>query len=297
MLGVQRDHAFARLPHIAEQELQKITFALSGVAEDEGAGVGLVRSTAVEVHDDVGAEAVTANEEALGIGFAGIVHGVQIGNAPGRQNTFRKIGKLAAACGVGGEKALPLAQEQRIGAHAGAHQLGGYRVPRCAQLFRICRGNVQIHAAVDERLLFLPLLRQQLRHIPQVGLRRDALLVIVRVAPLHAAFVGGGMEDGVLFGRGDLPRRQTQVDAAHIAKAPQQSKLIRYGRVAFQCHRRVIPAAKDEVICVELHRRGRDHIQKVFRALDLLRHLLFLLLFLFSHVHTPLHRNHGIPPW
>ena len=175
--------------------------------------------------------------------------------------------------------------------------MGGYRVPRCAQLFRICRGNVQIHAAVDERLLFLPLLRQQLRHIPQVGLRRDALLVIVRVAPLHAAFVGGGMEDGVLFGRGDLPRRQTQVDAAHIAKAPQQSKLIRYGRVAFQCHRRVIPAAKDEVICVELHRRGRDHIQKVFRALDLLRHLLFLLLFLFSHVHTPLHRNHGIPPW
>ena len=76
MLGVQRDDALAGLPHIAEQELQKITFALSGVAEDEGAGVGLVRSPAVEVHDDVGAEAVPANEEALGIGFAGIVHGV-----------------------------------------------------------------------------------------------------------------------------------------------------------------------------------------------------------------------------
>ena len=98
--------------------------------------------------------------------------------------------------------------------------MGGYRVPRRAQLFRIRGGNVQIHAAVDERLLFLPLLCQQLRHIPQVGLRRDALLVIVGVAPLHAAFVGGGMEDGVLFGGRDLPRRQTQVDAAHIAKAP-----------------------------------------------------------------------------
>jgi len=76
MLGVQRDHAFARLPHIAEQELQKITFALSGIAKDEGAGVGLVRSTTVEVHDDVGAKAIPANEEALGIGFAGIVHGI-----------------------------------------------------------------------------------------------------------------------------------------------------------------------------------------------------------------------------
>ena len=150
---------------------------------------------------------------------------------------------------------------------------------------------------MDERLLFLPLLRQQLRHIPQVGLRRDALLVVVGVAPLHAAFVGGGVENGVLLGGRDLPRRQAQIDAAHIAKAPQQSKFIRHGRVAFQCHRRVIPAAKDEVVGVELHRCGRDHVQKVFRALNLFRHLLFLLLFLFSHVHTPLHRNHGIPPW
>lgn len=233
-----------------------------------------------------------------GIGFAGIVHGVQICNAPGRQDTLRKIGKLAAARGVGGEKALPLPQEQRIGAHAGAHQLGGYGVPRRAQLFRIRGGNVQIHAAVDERLLFLPLLCQQLRHIPQVGLRRDALLVVIGVAPLHAAFVGGGMEDGVLLGGRDLPCRQTQVDAAHIAKAPQQRQLIRHGRVAFQCHRRVIPAAKDEVVGVEFYRRGRDHIQKVFRTLYLLCRFLFRFCFLFSHVpYTPLHRNHGIPPW
>ena len=175
--------------------------------------------------------------------------------------------------------------------------MGGYRIPRRAQLFRIRGGNVQIHAAVDERLLFLPLLRQQLRHIPQVGLRRDALLVVVGVAPLHAAFVGGGMEDGVLLGGRDLPRRQAQVDAAHIAKAPQQRQLIRHGRVAFQRHRRVIAAAEDKMVGVEFHRRGRDHIQKVLRTRGLLRHLLFLLLFLFSHVHTPLHRNHGIPPW
>ena len=175
--------------------------------------------------------------------------------------------------------------------------MGGYGVPRRAQLFRIWRCNIQVNAAVDERLLFLPLLRQQLRHIPQVGIRRDALLVIVGVAPLHAAFVGGGVENGVLLGGRDLPRRQAQVNAAHIAKAPQQRQLVRHGRVAFQCHRRVIPAAEDEVVGVELHRRGRDHVQKVFRALDLLCRFLFRFCFLFSHVHTPLHRNHGIPPW
>ena len=68
-------------------------------------------------------------------------------------------------------------------------------------------------------------------------------------------------------------------------------------RVAFQRHRRVIAVAKDEVVCVELHRRRRDHVQKIFGALDLLWRFLFLLCFLLSHVHTPLHRNHGIPPW
>ena len=176
--------------------------------------------------------------------------------------------------------------------------MGGYRVPRRAQLFHVCRGNVQIHAAVDERLLFLPLLRQQLRHIPQVGLRRDALLVVIGVASLHAAFVGGGVEDGVLLGRGDLPCRQAQVDAAHIAKAPQQRQLIRHGRVAFQRHRRVIPAAEDKMVGVEFYRRGRDHIQKVLRTLYLLCRFLFRFCFLFSHVpYTPLHRNHGRPPW
>ena len=99
--------------------------------------------------------------------------------------------------------------------------MGGYGIPRRAQLFRIRGGNIQVNAAVDERLFLLPLLRQQLRHIPQVGLRRDALLVVIGVAPLHAAFVGGGMEDGILLGGRDLPCRQAQVDAAHIAKTPQ----------------------------------------------------------------------------
>ena len=122
---------------------------------------------------------------------------------------------------------------------------------------------------MDERLLFLPLLRQQLRHIPQVGLRRDALLVIVGVAPLHAAFVGGGMEDGVLLGGRDLPCGQAQVNAAHIAKAPQQRQLVRHGRVAFQRHCRVIPASEDKMVGVEFYRRGRDHIQKGFDACSL----------------------------
>ena len=174
MLGVQRDHAFARLPHIAEQELQKITFALPSVAKDEGAGVGLVRSTAVEVHDDVGAEAVPANEEALGIGFAGIVHGVQIGNASGRQDTPAKIGS----------RLPPVLAERNprwrrsSGILMGAHQLGGY-VPRRAQLFRI--RIVQIHAAVDERPFPAGQLCQQLsrpgRGIPpsHAGVQRSLL--------------------------------------------------------------------------------------------------------------------------
>ena len=43
----------------------------------------------------------------------------------------------------------------------------------------------------------------------------------------------------------------------------------------------MIAAAEDEVIGVEFYRRWCDHIQKVFRALNLLRRFRFLLLFLF----------------
>ena len=123
MLGVQRDDALAGLPHIAQKELQKEALALAGVAEDQGAGIGLVRRAAVQVYDDVGAEAITSDKEAAGICFAGIIHGIQICNAPGGKHPLGKARELCAACGIGGEEAILLAQGQRVGAHAGADEL------------------------------------------------------------------------------------------------------------------------------------------------------------------------------
>lgn len=54
MLRVQRDDRLARQGHIAQQELQQETLALAGVAQDDGAAVGLVRGPPVQVQDDIG---------------------------------------------------------------------------------------------------------------------------------------------------------------------------------------------------------------------------------------------------
>lgn len=62
---------------------------LSSRAMVSGAGIGLIGGPPVEVHDDVGAEA-----DPLG-----------------------KVGKLAASCGIGRERALSPAQVQWISAH------------------------------------------------------------------------------------------------------------------------------------------------------------------------------------
>ena len=297
MLGVQRDDALAGLPHIAQQELQKEALTLAGVAEDQGAGVGLVRRAAVQVYDDVGAEAVTSDKEAVGICFAGIIHGIQICNAPGGKHPLGKVRELLSTRGIGGEEAIPLAQGQRVGAHTGADELGGDGIPRRSQFVCIGGGNVHVDRAVDERLFFLALFCHHLRHVPQICLRGDALLDVVGIASLHAAFVGGGMENSVLLGGRNLPRRQAQVNAAHIPNAAQQRQLVGDRRVAFQGQRRMIPPTQNEMVRIEFRRGRRDHVQKVLWTRDLLRRFLFLLRFFLSHAHTPLRRDPGRIPW
>ena len=80
MLRIQTDDRLAGLQQVFQQELQQEALALAGVAEDEDAAVGLVLSTAVEVHDDVASVAIPADVEAVGIGLAGVVEREQIGD-------------------------------------------------------------------------------------------------------------------------------------------------------------------------------------------------------------------------
>src|SRR5699024_11127830 len=69
MLRVQADGGLPGLQDTAQQEFQEIALALAGVAQDEGAGGGLVLCPPVQIHDDVGAVAVPPNVESVGIGL------------------------------------------------------------------------------------------------------------------------------------------------------------------------------------------------------------------------------------
>ena len=52
----------------------------------------------------------------------------------------------------------------------------------------------------DQQGLLLPAqVGDQGRNVLELCLRRDALLHIIEVAPLHPGLVGGGMEDGVFL--------------------------------------------------------------------------------------------------
>ena len=73
MLNIQRDNVLARLAAVDHQELHKIGLSLTGVAEDENIGRGLILIALVEVREDVAAVSVLADVEAVGVSLTGII--------------------------------------------------------------------------------------------------------------------------------------------------------------------------------------------------------------------------------
>ena len=89
------------------------------------------------------------------------------------------------------------------------------------------------------------------------------MLHVIGVAALHAALVGGVVEDGVLFSRCDLAGINPQSHAAFLAQMPEQGQFLGAGGVAPQGQGAVIRAAQDIAVRVELHGGGGDHVQEV----------------------------------
>ena len=104
--GIEADDPLARFTEIGEDELEKITLALTGVAEDEDVGCGLIFGSAVEVHEDVRAVLISADIQTVGIGLAGEVEGIEIGNAGGRQYALVLCAELIEAHGQNGEESF-----------------------------------------------------------------------------------------------------------------------------------------------------------------------------------------------
>ena len=70
VLYVKRDNVFPSLTAVDHEELHKIGFSLTGVAEDKNIRRSLVLVALVEVCEDVAAVSVLPDVEAMRIGFA-----------------------------------------------------------------------------------------------------------------------------------------------------------------------------------------------------------------------------------
>ncbi|MPN14649.1 hypothetical protein SDC9_161976 [bioreactor metagenome] len=114
MLRVEANHALSGFQNVAEDELEKIAFALSAVSEDQDVGIGFVIVTLIEIHDDVGAKLVPSKIKAVGIGFTAVVKGIEICHRAGRQDSFKLRSKHIPAAGPHSLKALLLAKHQPI---------------------------------------------------------------------------------------------------------------------------------------------------------------------------------------
>ena len=101
MLRVQGDGIFPTLPHIAQQEFEQIAFALPGIAQDQGAAIGLIRRPPVQVYDDIGAVLVPADEKAVRVRLAGVAYEKEVGRAGGREDPLRKGSQSVSASRVG----------------------------------------------------------------------------------------------------------------------------------------------------------------------------------------------------
>ena len=156
LLRVQADHRLAALQQVADEQLEQVALALAGVAQDEHAGIGLVRCAAVQIQQDVRAVVVIADVKPVRIAAAGVVDGVQVGGGAGGQHPLKLGAQGVPPRRVGGEEALPLAEQQGICTELGPGELGAHLVPQQPQLLGGLGGQLQEHGAVYEGLPVLP---------------------------------------------------------------------------------------------------------------------------------------------
>ena len=124
MFGIQGDDGFARLQQIEDEKLHEVGLALSGVAQDQDVGRGLVLVSLVEVHQNVAAVFVFADVEALGVQLAGVVERVQVGHGTGWQHPFKLDSEDVVTTGTHTAEALLLTEQELVHVQLASNQLG-----------------------------------------------------------------------------------------------------------------------------------------------------------------------------
>ena len=107
----------------------------------------------------------------MGVRLTGVVERIEVGGGSGGQDPFILRAEHIAAPGLGGVKALLLAQVEPIYLQAAAGQVRrGLRL-EATELLRCIRHQLQVHRAVEERRLAPVLFRHHRAHISEVAVR------------------------------------------------------------------------------------------------------------------------------
>ncbi len=100
---------------------------------------------------------------------------------------------------------------------------------------------------MQQRFTVPPHTQDQGGGVLELCLRGNALLHIADITSFHAALVGGGMKDGLLFRSGHLSDGQMHSHALQFSKLPQQSLFFRRGRISTQHHHSAISISENEI--------------------------------------------------
>ena len=259
---IQADHRLSGFPEIGQQQLHQVGFSLSGVAQNQGAAVGLVIAAAVKIHKNVGAVLVPAYIEALGIGLTGKAQGIHIGDGTGRQHPLILVAKLVPAKGQYGQKALLLPQGQLVHCDLGAGQLHGDLGLKLLQRFHASGLQFHVHTAMKQNFPVVAHGSKKGLHVLQISLRLHGLgdVVVSRHEPV---FPGSVVHDLLFLHRRDPAVVQPQGDPGTVGKLRQNRLFLDRRRILPDDPDAAVGVADNVVIGEEFHGSRQNAVKEI----------------------------------
>ena len=179
MLHIQRNDRFACFQEVEQKQFHEVALALTGVAENENIGRGLVLVALVEIDNNVAAVFVFPDVKAFSVRFTGIVEWEQICDRAGWQNALVLRTKGVESDRADRAEACLLPKLQPVHVQLRAHELDLHICLQNLQLLHITRDHFNVDRAMKQRF-FVPMQRaDEVRHVLQVALRLHCLLHIL----------------------------------------------------------------------------------------------------------------------
>ena len=179
VLHIQCDDRFSYFQKVEQKQFHEVAFSLTGVAENQHVGRGLVLVALVEVYYDVAAVFVLADIKAFSVCLAGVVEREQICDRAGWQDTLILCAKHIESDRADGAEACLLAKLQPVHVQLRAHELDLHVCLQNLQLLHISRDHFDVDRAMEQRF-FVPMQgADEVRHVLQVALRLHCLLHIL----------------------------------------------------------------------------------------------------------------------